>query len=530
MTAALAERPVHAPQRPGDPRRAMLALARVEAARLLRHPAVLAGLLLFAGPEVLRWLTGRADRFPVLQDADWSPQLLALLVLGGGALIGANLAALRADRHATTGWYDTLVLPPSWRTGGFLLSVVPFAVVVAALAGARIALLAALPGAAGRPNPYELALLPAVALLFGAAGVLLARLARTMIAAPLLLLAAAVVVFAAGLSSGASRVRWLLPVAVEEPPMPVPVALMSRPAGWHLAYVAGLVTLVSVAALAVAGARGRRLMVAGAAGLAAAVLAGSVQLLPMSGAVRDARATAAERPAAMQRCRPVGSVTYCAFGDFASWTGGWDAVVHGVLRAVPAEVAGRPLVVRQRLSTVDQLTNGRMVSAEEGAAAALAWQRVEAGAGTPDAVTVGTRWGDDLSEVGLAGLVAHRIVTRQPAPAHGPVCGARGVLIAWLAGQATPETAAGLREADATSWGGVPFGDMQFPVGFSVPDREMAVAWALLKRPTGDVAAVVARSWGELTAAGTSADRAGELFGVPVPPLPRAEERIRCDG
>jgi hypothetical protein len=530
VTAELAERPVRSGAAPGEPRRAMLALARAEAVRLLRHPATIAALLLFAGTEILPWLTGRANRFPVLPERDSSTQFLALLVLGGGALIAANLAALRADRHATTPLYDTLVLPRPWRTGAFLLSVVPFAVVVAVLIGTRIALLAAQPGAAGRPDPYELALHPVVVLLSGVTGVLLARLARMVIVAPLLLLTTAVAVLAGGLSLLPGQVRWLLPVAMDEPPMPLPSALMTRPAGWHVAYVAGLVALVAVAALAAAGARGRRrLGVAGAAGLTVAVLTGSAQFLPMSDAVRAARAAATERPAGMQECRTIGSVTYCAFGDFTPWIHDWDAVVHGVLRAVPAEPARRPLIVRQRLSTVDLMVDGRAVSGEELVAAAAAWQQVEARAGTPDAVTVGTRWGDGLAEVSLAAMVAYEVVTHEQAPAHTPVCGARGVLVAWLAGQATPATADGLREADANSWGGVPFGDMQFPVGLSVPDREMAVASALLRRPAGDVAAVVARSWAELSAAGTSADRAGVLLGAPVPPLPPVEERTRCD-
>jgi hypothetical protein len=529
VTAELAERPIRSGVAPGEPRRAMLALGRAEAVRLLRHPATIAGLLLFAGSEIFPWLTGQANRFPVLPERDSSTQFLALLVLGGGALIAANLAALRADRHATTALYDTLVLPRPWRTGAFLLSVVPFAVVVAVLIGTRIALLAVLPTAAGRPDPYELALHPAVVLLFGVAGVLLARLAKTVVVAPLLLLTTAVAVLAGGLPSLPGQVRWLLPVAMEEPPMPLPSDLETRPAGWHLAYVAGLVALVAVAALAAAGARGRRLGVAGVAGLTVAVLTGSAQFLPMSDAVRDARAAATERPAGMQDCRTIGSVTYCAFGDFTPWIDDWDAVVRGVLRAVPAEPARRPLVVRQRLSTVDLMVDGGVVSSEEQAAAAAAWQQVEARAGTPDAVTVGTRWGDGLAEVSLAAMVANEVVTHQAAPAQTPVCGARGVLVAWLAGQATPAAADGLREADANSSGGVPFGDMQFPVGLSVPDREMAVASALLTRPAGDVAAVVARSWAELSAAGTSADRAGVLLGAPVPPLPPVEERTRCD-
>jgi hypothetical protein len=509
----------------------MFSLARVEAVRLLRHPVAIAGILLFVGPELYAWLSGGANRYPVLQDEDRAKQFLALLVLGGAALVAANLAALRAHRHTTTAVFDTLVLPRPWRTGAFLLAVVPFALSVAVLAAVRVGLLAAVPGAAGRPNAFELAAYPAVVLLLGAAGVLLARVARTVILAPLLLMGLAVVTFAAVLPStpGASRLRWLLPVAAEEPPMPLPADLMSRPAGAHLAYVAGLIVLVAAAALAVSGGRGRLLTAVGAAGLSITVLAGSAQFLPVGDVAETARATAVEHPAEAQTCRRIDQVTYCAFDGFGPWIDGWDAVVRGVLRGVPGEPARQQLVVRQRLSTVDRLADGAVTTAEQRAAAAAAWRRVDAAAGTPNAVTVGTRWGDGLSAMALAGLVAYQVVVGTGAPAGGSLCGARGVLVGWLAGQATPEAAAGLREMDASSWGGVSFGEAQFPVGLSVPDREMAVALAMLKRPADEVAEVVRRSWVELSAAGTPAERVGELFGVPVAPLPPVEERTVCD-
>jgi hypothetical protein len=174
------------------------------------------------------------------------------------------------------------------------------------------------------------------------------------------------------------------------------------------------------------------------------------------------------------------------------------------------------------------MVSGQVVSAEKQAADAAAWRRVDADAGTPNAVTVGTRWGDGESEIGFAGLVAYEVVVRAGAPARGALCGARGVLVGWLAGQATPKATAGLREVDGSSWGSVPFGDPQFPVGLSVPDREMAVALALLERPADEVAQVVRRSWAELSAEGTPAERVGELFTVPVAPLPPEQERTVC--
>jgi hypothetical protein len=512
----------------GDRRRAMLALARVEAVRLLRHPLVIAGALLFIGPWAVGQLTGTGDRYPVLQDADAAAQFVAMLLLGGAALVAANLAALRAHRHRASAMFDVLVLPDPWRTGGFLLAVLPLGAVAAALAGLRIAVLAASPGAAGRPSPWELLLYPAVVLLLGAAGVLLARFVRSVIIAPLALLGQAVVSFAMLLPTtpGQSWLRWLLPVVAEPAPLALPVDLMTRPAGRHLVYVCGLLVLAAVAALAASGARGRRLTLATAAGLSVAVLAGSAQLLPHD-AVDEARVVAQERPAEVQTCRPLGTVTYCAFPDFTAWIGAWDEVVRGVLRRVPDDVAGQPFAVRQRIPAQRSREDGAGSTAEERQALAESWRRADAAAGTPRTVVVGTSWGDGRSEIGFAGTVAYQVVSGTGA--DGVVCGARAVLVGWLAGQSTSEAAAGLREVDASSWGGVGFGDPRFgmPV-VTVPDREMTVVRALLRRPAGEVAAVVRASWAELSAAATPTERVGELFGVAVPPQVPERERMVC--
>jgi len=524
------ERPATAGAAVGEPRRAMLALARIETVRLLCHPVVLAGLALLLAGWLYPWLTGGGNKYPVLHDQDWSGQLLAMLTLGGAAMIATNLAVLRAHRHGTAAVYDVLVLPRAWHTGAFLLAVVPFAALAAVLVGVRLGLLAALPGAAGAPNPYELAAYPAVVLLLGTLGVALGRLVPVVIVPPLVLLALAVATFAGALGGSlVSWLRWLLPVAVEEPPMPLPADLMTRPAGPHLAYLIALVVVAGVTALAAAGARGRRLVGAGAAGLAVAVLAGSAQFLPGDDAVREARVTAVEHPRQMQTCRRVEQVTYCAFDDFTPWIDGWDTVVRGVLRRLPESQAARPLAVRQRISLDERLNDSMRTSGpEDQQAVAELWRRADAEGGTPNAVTTGTRWGDDRAAAGLAGLIAYDAVTGRGTPTSDLVCGGRGVLIGWLAGQATPESAAGLREEDDNSWGAVFFGDPILAATVSVPDREMAVVWQLLRRPADEVADLVQRHWAELSATGTTAERVGEIFGATVPPLPPEEERDTC--
>lgn len=531
MSTTVIERPEAGTAAPaGDPKGAMLALARVEAWRLLRHPVTIVGLLLFVGPLVYEWISGGANRFPVLHDEDRSKQFMGLLTLGGAAMVAANLAALRARRHRTTAQYGVLVLPDRWRTAGFLLAVAPFAGVVAVIVGLRIGLLALLPGAVGRPNPFELAVFPVVVLLLGALGVLLARVVPSTVVPPLVLLGLVVTTFAGALQSvpGSRHLRWLLPVSLDEPFMPYPLAMMGYPAGRHLAYLAGLIVVVAVIALAVTGARGRWLALTGAAGLAVAILAGSAQYLPVSDAVKQARVDAVERPAGMQTCRAIDQVTYCAFDDFVPWIDGWDTVVRGVLRGVPDQEARKPLAVRQRVSTEDTRTTGTVTGPEDRAGETEAWRRIDDAAGTPNAVTIGTHWGAGEDEVGFAGRVAFEVVARKGSGADGTICGTRGVIVAWLAGQATPLAAAGLRDLDASSTGGVPFFDRSFMAFISVSDREMAVALALLKRPQAEVAEVVKRSWAELSAVDTPTERAGELFGVPVPPQLPVEERSTC--
>jgi hypothetical protein len=503
----------------------MAALARVEAVRLLRHPVTIVAVALFLVPWCYELAVNGSGRYPVLQDEDREIQLAGVLLLGGAALIVANLAVLRAHRHRTDALYDVLALPPPWRIGGYLLALVPFTVVTAVLVVVRIGVFAASPGAAGTANPWELAVTPVAVLLLGAVGIMLARLVRSVVVAPLALVALAAATVAG--VTGSPRLAWVLPAAVAYEPMPLPVDLMNRPVAAHLAYLAGLLALTIVVALAGSGVRGRHLAVAAAAGLSITVAAGAAQFLPVPAEVTAARIAATDRPAGQQTCRAIDQVTYCAFAGFTPWVSGWDAVVRGVLRRLPEAEARRPFAVRQRVWAHNYPTGGYSAGPEDFRARADAWRRDDSAAGTPNSVPVGTTWGDGRSAVGLAGLVAYETLTRAGAGAFGSMCGARAVLVAWLAGQATPDTADGLREVDEESWGGVSFAETSFHTGVSVSDREMSVALALLERPADEVAALVLRSWPELSAAGTTTERAGEIFGLPVPPqLPEGERSV----
>jgi hypothetical protein len=352
---------------------------------------------------------------------------------------------------------------------------------------------------------------------------LLGRLTRSAIVAPLTLLGLLALLVVIPLLSQGGPARWFQPVVADGEAgfvRPAPVYLMARPAGPHLAYLAGLAALVAAMALLRSGARTVRLILVAVVALAVTIAGGIVQTASPSRSVVQARTVAMQHPAQEETCRQLGQIDYCTFPDFTRWIPSWDTEVRGVLRRVPAAVARRPLTVRQRIIIVTEAEmKGNIVPNPSDA-----WRADDLAAGTPDAVAVGTRWGDSRSAATLAGLVAYRLVTgdQQLAPGgrrneNPALCGAGGALAGWLAGQASAQANTGLRLLVADQHRGLSFYAAGSASGFHLPDRELALALTLLDRPADEVGARVLQSWDELTAAHTSIERAAEILGVPAP-------------
>ncbi|SHN44386.1 hypothetical protein [Cryptosporangium aurantiacum] len=506
-----------------DRGRAMRALARVEAVRMLRSPVTIAAAVLFLTPWTYGWVSGSINRYPVLADDVVTAQFLALLILANGALVTANLAALRPYRHRADVLFDVLVLPKAWRTGALLLAVLAPTGLALVLTGLRTGVLAALPGAAGAPAWADVLTGPAVVALFGTLGVLLAGVTRSAVVAPVVALVVTSCAFIApvGAASG-SRVRLLLPIISPEFPMPVPSDLAERPAARHLLYLVGVIAVLAVLALVRSGAR--RMWVAGALAVIVAV-GGAATQYRTDPSLREVRLTATNTPNALQTCRTVGDVRYCAFDDFRPWIEDWDAVLRSVRRAVPTTV-GPPLVVRQRVLAEGYPESGTVTSLEEEQERAEVVERANVDAGTPEAIPIGTEWGNDRSAAVFAGAVAYRLMTGRSWRDGLPVCGSRGALLIWLVGQASERTAAGLRELDETSWNSLVLGDSSGYAMIGVPDPDAAAGLALLDKP--DAAQLVRQHWAELTAPSTDADRFAALVGVPAAEQPPAEERTQC--
>ncbi|KRV51166.1 hypothetical protein AQ490_02975 [Wenjunlia vitaminophila] len=506
---------------PAGDRRAVLALARFEGLRLLRHPLVLTAFALcvvwMARPGATTWRS-----HPPLQDMDRDHQL-PLVLVGFAVLIAVNLAATRARRHGTDAILDALVLPPWQRTVAHLLSLLPLWLVGAVMVAAQFGWMATRPEAVGRGDIAELATGPTSVLLLGVVGVLLARLTASAVVAPLTVLALLTSMFV--LAAGDSGVAWLYPT-VHQSPSGVPTDLLDRPAGWHLLYLLGMTTLLGAVATAVAGGRRRTARGTAVAALTC-VLAGALfQSAWPSGALARERQQATERPAEVQRCQRLGTTEYCLFPEFGVWVDDWDRVVREVRALTPKDVAASPITVRQRVNAVD--------AGSTGSDGAIPFATPSEGpTGSAWSVPVGTLWGSGTEDLALAAATAYRLVTGEaPQPGTPVMCDSRGVLTLWLAVRATSEADLNSLLDGQFSGGGVPIsllGEAQLDAGWVVlREHELAVVQALLDRPRGDVDRRVREEWSALTAPGTSSLRAAELLGVTAPAVTGDDGEWNC--
>jgi len=274
MSAASPALPIGA-RRVARPPAELGGLARIEGRRLIFHPVFLVGLALS-----LLYLRDSV-RYHDLQVflGQW-----AFLPLAGGTLIAANLAALRSRRDGTDELYGSLPHPRSSRIAGQLLGLAwTLPVSSAVMAAAYIA-----SGAPYTPAIVELAQGPAMVVVSGTIGILLARMAPSSIVGALMIVA----IYAAQSQtweSPGSWGAWLLPmrndVAVGagasipcEPGAAVSgcgmVFVSVSGATWHLGYLVGVTLLAGVAALV----RGRRPLAFAALAVMAALLAGATKL------------------------------------------------------------------------------------------------------------------------------------------------------------------------------------------------------------------------------------------------------------
>lgn len=297
--SAIAERQAGATGRARDRGASTVwSLARVEGRRLLRGPAFLIGLVFSV---VLIILSGE------LAWGFTSYELLtgiALVPLASGTLIGVYLAGTRPARHGTTELYAATPTRAEVSTWAGLVSLAwPVAVAGVVVAVAAVPLAAVrdlefgdttLPPR-GVPNVLELAQGPAIVLVYGILGLLLARFVPVLAVA---FIAPVVLLWLLGGLSGSTgagpngsydvlvysvpRLRWLGPwvdfrlFPTEE--LGFVNGFATGRAGLHALYLVGIASVLAAVALLRHGRRRSLGVAAAAAGVALAVGAGLLQL------------------------------------------------------------------------------------------------------------------------------------------------------------------------------------------------------------------------------------------------------------
>ena len=275
------------------PARVVLALARTESRRLLRHPVFLGGVglsVLFLATQT-DTNTGSGVGQAYFNLMGWGVMPLAL-----AAMLAINLAVTRKGRDRTGELNASLPMPEHARTTAWLLLTICGTAIGAGLTGAAYRYLGASDGLVvdynGRtaiPSWYELAQGPLVVLVLGVLGVTLALwLPRLVVAfaVAFALLASEMLLVLFTLSQ--SQLRWLLPFASSatftRPNASFPAGIRAddglagfdvATAGWHLLYLGALTILLATSALLKPTPLSRRRLLA-AGGAALVVVAAAV--------------------------------------------------------------------------------------------------------------------------------------------------------------------------------------------------------------------------------------------------------------
>ncbi|MER7270086.1 hypothetical protein ABT344_17520 [Micromonospora carbonacea] len=508
---------------------AVLALGRVEAIRLLRHPVMLGAFLsLVAAWSLPALLDDPADAYPIMSEVNQSVQLLTAFLLGGAALIVSHLAVIRDAHHRSEALVSVLVLDPWQRILAHLLALVPLALFAGLLVVVRVAVIGANSNAVGSVAAYEQAVGPFAVLLLGAGGVLLGRLTTLTVTGPLavaLLTVATLgsVFFAPG---NGLRLQALLPVTYGEVfVLPIPATLADRRDDWHLLYLVTATVLIGIVTLIVSGYRARWVK---ATAVAAAVSVGSVawiQVLPIDSSLTAARAVATNEPSSQQVCERRLNVTYCAWPEFRPWIDSWERVARGVLARVPEEVAARPLAVRQRVNAAHPLGLGTGTISK---APVVSWSRDDERAGIPPAVIAETAWGSPEHRFGLATRFAYAVVSGKPPAVNiAAVCGSQALITLWLAVGAGVSASAGLEQLRKQGGGGLFLTTAGFGTGIAFTYPAIVLLQALLELPVDVAQSKIDASWAQLVEPSTTLRQAAVSLGLPVSRIPSVGDS-RC--
>lgn len=538
------------------------AIGRVEARRLLRHPATLLGIVLsFAITIAMTW-----RYVPVLNRYDALTHE-ALIPLAAAVLIAAHLATIRSRRHGTTELFDSLAASDAIVTAGHLISVLYVSCFALILVIAQLVYMRLIGGVTS-PRPVVIFIGPALVAFTGALGVALGRWAPRLFVGPLGI--AGLVAFCTALTTNtyAHEREWLSLWVPSEAFSGVASEVTLRPYGWRLVYFLGLV--VVAAAVAFARHPSKRVV---AIGLSLAALLGTAY----AGSREMHKTTRGEQMAITTRlledykdplCREYASVSYCPSPGYEAWIERWRKPTEGVLAAAPAEARPDDLRFLQAAGAFEAYDEDRNPHVSR-----WFWREGKRGILSLETdIHPSLRWGrngaEGESELAIALLVAARTIgvdtrfrlTQQdlhgiPRPRrHGfrarrlyDLCTTleqgRSVVGLWLAAQATDGTEAAFSAAaarapyvaDPSDGSASYFEPLEWSLGGYLYDsvgspafvwgaRETNYASQLLEQDESEVRATIAENWDRLTDPATTSDQAAAI--LRLTPLPSLEEAI----
>jgi hypothetical protein len=525
--------------------RTVVSLARIEAMQLVRNVLVLGGLL---ASGVVVWLFVHHVQ-PLWWNSGWQvgygQTILSLTVL-----IAAQLATARSRRDGLAELYRSFPSSTGRRTLAHLIGVAGAVPASLVLIGAATTVFE-LHHVIGTPN---LAVLVGGVLLVLAAGAIGVAIG-VRFAHPLAGVLGAFVWFVPFSQSNRfnSAGEWLFPWV--KPPqldsLPGPLAGYP-PAAAHAFELAAIVAFAGLVALAMSAAvRRQRLgLIAGAvAAIAAIVVAGGLQLQPISTTDLDRAVTQVTNTGSAQHCTTTNGVRYCLFPGFASMLPSLKGPVNGVLARVPAKGA-RTLTISQAsgLSVVDDatLTHGQPRQQVD------SWQRQlrNAPVNLPSSaavyVTLGSwpakgQQADAQFDLALgAAEWAVDLPTNTGDQTQGPqnaqcvpLNQAREAIAIWLAGQATklPSTRFVSHGPEVVSFvrGSVSVVDWSYPgeaddylasLGPQTTAAGYLLAQAMTNLPAEHVRSVLAADWDRWISGHATDTQLAAALGIAMPTVP----------
>lgn len=497
MSAVLVETPAATETGERAGTRAVLALARIEARKLLTGIPVVIAFVAYVA-----WIIWRTrdsgDGYPALQDADRATQSMPMLV-GLAVLVRANSAVLRSERYGTEPHFAVLVLPPWRRTVAHALAVVPAALLTAVCVAGQFTWEALKPGAIGHGSPAELAVGPLTVLLFGTFGVLLARAVRSALVGPLLVVLLLFTLVLGTSPGGDGGLVWLTPAVGQASTDALPSDLLGRPAAWHALYLGGAALCAAFLAVLLAGGRNLAVRAGTVLTLALAVTGGVLQA---GGAAPSPELTAARERASVRPdlpCAERGGSTYCAFPEWGPRVAAWAGVVDEVQALAGGSAHGQRLVVRQRIDARYGLDSDAAIPALTDA----------------HQVTVGTAWGGNRVPEFSSAVAAVLVAGTEEAAYE--ICDGRMVTLMWLSLSWQDDPMDAMRRVrldDSVSGSAIVLSPTD---PLSMTEGQTDVVRGLLEKPRPGTGAQVKAHWAELTEPGVTTARAAELLGVAAP-------------